>query len=50
MSNVLFDKPDVESHFKALGFDRVLAYKLWCYRNGLDTGLDKTAVQRQGGN
>ena len=27
MSNILLDKPDLESHFKALGFDRVLAYK-----------------------
>ncbi|MCY4351602.1 MAG: hypothetical protein OXC45_00670, partial [Gemmatimonadetes bacterium] len=47
MSNVLLDKPDLESHFKTLGFDKVLAYRLWCYRNGLDTGLDKTAAQRQ---
>ena len=47
MSNVLLNKPDLESHFKTLGFDTVLAYKLWCYRNGLDTGLDKAAAQRR---
>lgn len=47
MSNILLDKPDVESHLETLGFDRVLAYRLWCYRNGLDTGLDKTAAQRR---
>ena len=47
MSNFLLDKPDVEAHLKTLGFDRVLTYRLWCYHNGLDTGLDKTAAQRQ---
>lgn len=47
MSNILLDKPDTELHLKTLGFDRELAYRLWCYRNGLDTSLDKTAAQRQ---
>ena len=37
---------EIESHFKALGVDSVVAYKLWCYRHGLDTGLDKTPDQR----
>lgn len=44
MATVLPD--EIESHFDALGIDSVLAYKLWCYRHGLDTGLDKTPDQR----
>ena len=38
---------EIESHFKALGVDSVVAYKLWCYRHGLDTGLDKTPDERE---
>lgn len=38
-------EPDIESHFKTLGFNSVVAYKLWCYRNGLDTSTEKTSDQ-----
>ena len=45
MATVLPD--EIESHFEALGVDSVVAYKLWCYRHGLGTGLDKTPDQRR---
>jgi len=47
MSTLLSSKPDLEPHFKALGFDSLVAYKLWCYRNNLSTSLDKTPAQLQ---
>ncbi len=46
MSTLLTD-PDIEPHFTTLGFDSPVAYKLWCYRNGLDTTFKKTSDQRQ---
>ena len=45
MSTLLLEKPDIESHFTTLGFDSVVAYKLWCYRNDLDTSTEKTPDQ-----
>lgn len=36
---------DLENHFKALGVGSVAAYKLWCYRQGISTALDKTPDQ-----
>ncbi len=39
--------PDLESHFKTLGVGSVSAYKLWCYRHGLSTDLNKSSEQRQ---
>ena len=51
MSTLSFTKPDlddaVQEHFQALGVGSVAAYKLWCYRHGLSTELDKTPEQRQ---
>ncbi|MBT3606380.1 MAG: hypothetical protein HN521_25195, partial [Candidatus Latescibacteria bacterium] len=47
MSTLLLDKPDLEPHFKTLGFNSTVAYKLWCYRHGLNTSLEKTPDQRQ---
>lgn len=38
---------DLLSHFSALGVGSVSAYKLWCYRNGLDKGLEKSPEQRR---
>lgn len=47
MSTLLPTKPDLEPHFKTLGLNSPVAYKLWCYRNSLDTSLDKTPEQLQ---
>ena len=37
----------LEPHFKTLGVDSIVAYKLWCYRNCLDTSTEKTPGQLQ---
>lgn len=34
------------AHFAALGVGTIAAYKLWCYRHGLSTALDKTPQER----
>ena len=34
------------AHFAALGVGTIAAYKLWCYRHGLSTALDKTPQAR----
>ena len=34
------------AHFAALGVGTIAAYKLWCYRHGLSTTLDKTPQER----
>lgn len=39
--------PNLEDHFKCLGVGSISAYKLWCYRHGLNTSLDKTPHQLQ---
>ena len=41
------EKPDLESHFKTLGVDSIVGYKLWCYRHNLDTSTEKTSEQLQ---
>jgi hypothetical protein len=41
-------RADLEDHFESLGVGSVSGYKLWCYRNGLDTSLSKTPDQFQG--
>lgn len=47
MTTLTLEKTDLEPHFKTLGFDSVVAYKLWCYRNGLATSTEKTPDQLQ---
>ena len=34
------------AHFAALGVGTIAAYKLWCHRHGLSTGLDKTPQEQ----
>lgn len=41
------DHQDLEAHFRALGVSSVATYKLWCYRNGLSSDLEKTVEQRR---
>ena len=38
---------DLESHFLNLGVSSVATYKLWCYRHGFSTSLEKTPAQLQ---
>lgn len=47
MSTLLPNTPDLEPHFKALNVGSLAAYKLWCYRNGLDTSTQKSPDQLQ---
>ena len=51
MSTLLLTKTnltsDLEDHFKTLGVGSISAYKLWCYRHGFNTSLEKTPQQRQ---
>jgi hypothetical protein len=37
----------LEPHFKTLGVDSIVSYKLWCNRNCLDTSTEKTPGQLQ---
>lgn len=39
--------PHLQQHLNTLGFDTQTQYKLWCYRHGLDTSLQKTPAQLQ---
>ncbi len=39
--------PNLEDHFKTLGVGSISAYKLWCYRHGFNTSLDKSPDQLQ---
>lgn len=49
MSTLLYKETEqnsqLEDHFKHLGVGSISAYKLWCYRHGLNTSLDKTPDQ-----
>ena len=47
MAVAMTETTDLEPHFKALGVDSAVQYKLWCHRNGLSTSLEKTPEQLQ---